>query len=255
MVRLAVLTDCLSRNAGGLFNSVRRLAQELAIQGCEVAVFGVADPAIDEDLRHWAPLEPHVLPLCGPRFFGYAPGLVDAIKHFRPDLLQVHGLWKYTTVAVNRLSASLGMPYIVNPHGMLDPWAVRNSHWKKWLATCAMRAVISSGPLPPRPERLGGPLDPRPRPPQSHRHCPQCDGPAGGRRAEVRGRRSEVGGRRSEVGGRRSEVGGRRSEVGGRRSEVGGRNGEQFALTPCPSPGYGQGEPITPLSLRERGRG
>ena len=137
MIRLAILVDCLSRNAGGLFKSVRRLAQECAVQKREVSVFGVEDPAAAGDLCHWEPLKPHVLPLCGPRFFGYAPGLVRAVKDFRPDILQVHGLWKYTTVAANRLSAALEIPYIVSPHGMLDPWAVRNSRWKKRLALWA----------------------------------------------------------------------------------------------------------------------
>ena len=137
-MRVAVLIDCLSRNAGGVFTGVRRLSQELAKSCCEVSVFGVEDPADAEDLHQWEPLKTCVSPLYGPRFFGYAPGLVKAVKDFRPDMLQVNGLWKYTTVASNRLSTSLRLPCIVNPHGMLDPWAVRNSHWKKRLATWAI---------------------------------------------------------------------------------------------------------------------
>ena len=66
MLRLAVLTDCLSRNAGGMFNSVRRLAQEVARLDCQVEVFGVEDPITAEDLRHWGPLKPHVFALRGP---------------------------------------------------------------------------------------------------------------------------------------------------------------------------------------------
>lgn len=137
MIKIAVITDCLSRNAGGLFNSVRRLAQEMAEHNCEVLVFGVADAATAEDLCQWEPLKPQALPLCGPRFFGYAPGLVKAIQAARPDTIQVHGLWKYTTIAAIQVNASQARPYVVNPHGMLDPWAVRNSRWKKRLATWA----------------------------------------------------------------------------------------------------------------------
>jgi poly(glycerol-phosphate) alpha-glucosyltransferase len=135
MIKLAVITDCLSRNAGGLFNSVMRLAQEMQNPRCQVFVFGVADAATAEDLHHWEPLQPRVMPLRGPRFFGYAPGLVDTIRDVGPDTIQIHGLWKYATIAVLRVHRAIGCPYVVNPHGMLDPWAMRNSRWKKRLAS------------------------------------------------------------------------------------------------------------------------
>lgn len=136
-MKLAVVTDCLSRSAGGLFHSVRRLAQELGQNGAAVCVFGVADSRTAEDLLHWRPLATHVSPLRGPRSLGYAPGLVAAIKAERPSTIQIHGLWKYTSLAVLRAGAALGCPHVVHPHGMLDPWALRNSRWKKRLAAWA----------------------------------------------------------------------------------------------------------------------
>lgn len=48
----------------------------------------------------------------------------EAIHHF-------HGLWN---PAHARLAATLrrvGRPYVVSPHGMLEPWAFRNRWWKK----------------------------------------------------------------------------------------------------------------------------
>jgi poly(glycerol-phosphate) alpha-glucosyltransferase len=39
----------------------------------------------------------------------------------------------YTSVASLRW-AKRGSPYVISPHGMLDPWAVKNSRWKKRLA-------------------------------------------------------------------------------------------------------------------------
>jgi glycosyltransferase involved in cell wall biosynthesis len=137
MVRLVVVTDCLSRNAGGTFNSIRRLAQEMHKGPCQVSVLGVADSATEADLHHWEPIHPRALSRLGPGFFGYAPGLVDAIKQQRPDVIQVHGLWKYTSIAALRVHNAIGCPYTVHPHGMLDPWAVRNSRWKKMLASLA----------------------------------------------------------------------------------------------------------------------
>ncbi len=136
-MKVVVVTDSLSRAAGGLFESVRRLAQEMHQIGFKVQVFGVGDKWVNEDLQKWRPLEPRVFPCRGPQSFGYAPGLVEAIKAERPISMQIHGIWQYASIAVLRASTAMGCPYVVNLHGMLDPWAVRNSRWKKCLAAWA----------------------------------------------------------------------------------------------------------------------
>lgn len=133
-MKIAVVTDSLSRNGGGLFESVRRLAQEMADLGAEIHVFGVEDSYTKLDLQRWLPLKVHVMPCRGPQAFGYAPGLIGGIQALRPDSIQLHGIWQYISIAVARASRTLGCPYVVNAHGMLDPWAVRNSSWKKRIA-------------------------------------------------------------------------------------------------------------------------
>jgi poly(glycerol-phosphate) alpha-glucosyltransferase len=49
-----------------------------------------------------------------------------------PDLLHIHGLWRSPTRIAPALAAS-GLPLLIAPHGMLDPWARANSRWKKRL--------------------------------------------------------------------------------------------------------------------------
>jgi glycosyltransferase involved in cell wall biosynthesis len=144
-MRLSIVTDCLSRNAGGLLNGVRRLAQEIHNRKCLVSVFGVADEATADELPRWQPVPVTALPLRGPRAFGYAPGLVSAVRASQPDVIHLHGLWKYASLATMRAAASLGCPYLVNPHGMLDPWAVRNSKWKKRLADWLYQRRVLDG--------------------------------------------------------------------------------------------------------------
>ncbi len=134
MTRLAVTTDCLSRSAGGLFQGVLRLAQEMGNIGCSVNVFGVSDERTDEDLPQWLPLRPQVFPCQGPKFFGFAPGMAKAMQAAQPDVIELHGLWKFTSIALLLSSRKLRCPTVVHPHGMLDPWAVRRSSWKKKLA-------------------------------------------------------------------------------------------------------------------------
>jgi glycosyltransferase involved in cell wall biosynthesis len=40
----------------------------------------------------------------------------------------------YTSVATHRWARRRGKPYIVTPNGMLEPWALQNSKWKKCFA-------------------------------------------------------------------------------------------------------------------------
>lgn len=49
----------------------------------------------------------------------------------RYDLLHVHGTFAYPTLAVSRAARRAGRPYVVTPHGMLEPWALGYKAWKK----------------------------------------------------------------------------------------------------------------------------
>ena len=43
-----------------------------------------------------------------------------------------HGLWQRNFPALARECKRRGIPYVVSPHGMLEPWARRKKWWKKW---------------------------------------------------------------------------------------------------------------------------
>jgi poly(glycerol-phosphate) alpha-glucosyltransferase len=73
----------------------------------------------------------------GPDSFGYAPGLSAALVAADLDLLHAHGLWMFYSTAVLGWAWTTRPPYIVSPHGMLDPWALRNSRFKKLIALWA----------------------------------------------------------------------------------------------------------------------
>jgi poly(glycerol-phosphate) alpha-glucosyltransferase len=50
------------------------------------------------------------------------------------DLVHLHGLWMHTSLATLAFTHKTRRPHLVSPHGMLDPWALDNSRWKKRLA-------------------------------------------------------------------------------------------------------------------------
>jgi glycosyltransferase involved in cell wall biosynthesis len=48
------------------------------------------------------------------------------------DLVHLHGLWEPSHGALVAHCRRHGVPYVVSPHGMLEPWAFRSKCWKKW---------------------------------------------------------------------------------------------------------------------------
>lgn len=52
----------------------------------------------------------------------------------KPDLLHGNGLWGYPVHGMASFAKKLKIPYIISPHGMLEPWALNTKKWKKKLA-------------------------------------------------------------------------------------------------------------------------
>ncbi len=143
------IVGSVSRLAGGLFESVRRLHGELLLQNDDTSRSGGGEPDItvqvlslhdeftEQDLSAWAPVPVQVFDGFAPKAFAYSPRLLPKLLTLKPDLVHVHGIWEFTSVAALRWHAKTHKPYLVSPHGMLDDWALRNSRWKKRLAWLA----------------------------------------------------------------------------------------------------------------------
>jgi glycosyltransferase involved in cell wall biosynthesis len=132
--RVALLTSSVSRSAGGVFDAVRHLAASLQHEAEQpVRVLGLRDCYTDADRDAWGDVPVSAFDVTGPGALGFAPGLRRALEEAGPEIVHVHGLWMYPSVASLRW-ARHEKPYVISPHGMLDPWAVRNSAWKKRLA-------------------------------------------------------------------------------------------------------------------------
>lgn len=133
-MRVGVLTASISRQAGGLFWSVRSLAEGVKQAGCEVQVFSIADQFSAEDVAQWQDLDLRLPARRGPSAFGHAPGFNKALNGAHLDLVHTQGLWMYPSVAALGWSKRWARPLLVSPRGMLDPWAIYNSRWKKQIA-------------------------------------------------------------------------------------------------------------------------
>ncbi|WP_340587889.1 glycosyltransferase [Erythrobacter alti] len=122
----------MSRKAGGVSVVLRRAVQGLAALGCKVKVYALRDEYSEADLAEWGDIAPVLLDPVGSPSLGYAPGLAKRLGDH--DLLHQHGIWQGPSIAVNNWRRRTGKPVVISPHGMLDPWALANSGWKKRLA-------------------------------------------------------------------------------------------------------------------------
>lgn len=48
------------------------------------------------------------------------------------DLVHVHGLFAYTTLPACAAARHFKKPYVITPHGVLDPWCLTHKWWKKY---------------------------------------------------------------------------------------------------------------------------
>lgn len=100
--------------------------------GWNVRVVGCEDGGDPEAGWAWAPS----VDACrsfGPKAFGYAPGFRTALSDASPAIVDVQGLWAYPSLANWKHHRRTRIPYLITPHGMLDPWARERSAWKKKL--------------------------------------------------------------------------------------------------------------------------
>lgn len=132
-MRGGILTPSVSHSSGGVAVAVRALVHALERKpGIDVRVFCLADAA-DTDEPSIRNLRAHRVR--GPKALGYAPELLPAVRAADLDFVHVHGLWMYPSWAALRVSEEKGTPNMISPHGMLDPWALQRSRWKKRLVS------------------------------------------------------------------------------------------------------------------------
>jgi poly(glycerol-phosphate) alpha-glucosyltransferase len=129
-MNVAVLSTS-SRKAGGLFYSVRWLSKALVSLGCNPRVYSPADEYSEEDLEVWEPIPVELYSGFGPLQTSF--GLRGQLASSSVDLIHLHGIWLDNQWAAMHCQKKTGVPVVVSPRGMLDPWAVQNAAWKKRL--------------------------------------------------------------------------------------------------------------------------
>ena len=64
--------------------------------------------------------------------YGYSKNIKRYLHDTEYDIYHANGLWMYCNHVTCAVARQKGKPYIITPHGMLYPDALRRSYWKKW---------------------------------------------------------------------------------------------------------------------------
>lgn len=143
-MRLLHVIHDLSPAKGGPAENLLQLSYGYAEVGIHLEVLTLDPPDAAYLARY--PFPVHALGGASSKF-GYNRAELSWLRaHIRSfDAVVVDGLWHYSGAAVRKAARASGVPYLVFPHGMLDPWFKRTypgKHVKKqifwWLAQAAV---------------------------------------------------------------------------------------------------------------------
>lgn len=134
-MKVIFLTASTSRSAGGLYFTITELTKTLYSKGIDVSVVGFDDENSEEDRGGFGdvPVIPyHRINFPGLKTFGYSPDLMNILENLNPDIIHLQGLWMYHSwAALKYRKKHPEVKIVIEPHGMLDEWAINNSKWKK----------------------------------------------------------------------------------------------------------------------------
>ncbi len=120
---------------GGPIESVRQSSAQLTERGHEVEIVSLDLPG--DPWTREMPVPVHALGESRSTY-GYSKGFEPWLRARRSayDIVIVQGVWQYSSFGVWRALRGGETPYVVFPHGMLDPWFKRTyplKHLKKLL--------------------------------------------------------------------------------------------------------------------------
>lgn len=140
-MNIAHIISSLDPAGGGPAAVVGRLASAQGTLGHEVHILTTPDPrrieAVEQSLRDIpgiAAVHRHDLPPLGLKqaLFGIPQEWRKMIG--RMEVLHLHGVWEPLLLGAARAAMKMKIPYAITPHGMLDPWSLRQKSMKKRLA-------------------------------------------------------------------------------------------------------------------------
>ena len=128
-MKVLFFISSLSLKSGGPSRSVPMMAKGLSEAGIDVTL--LTNYSDDMNVHALDGTSVDIVALKD----GFSPSRIEAmIRDKQIDLIQIQSLWSLEYHQMAKICRKLGIPYIITPRGMLEPWSLRQSALKKKLA-------------------------------------------------------------------------------------------------------------------------
>ncbi len=149
-MRILHVLPLITARAGGPVAFATEAAEALSARGVHSTLFatdlghGPASGewrrvATDELPPNVEYLDLHLFPVRPPRRLAHSPSMSARLDRVARDfdLVHIHSLWLFPQFAAQRAAQRAGVPYVVSPHGALDPYLRRHGRVRKALTDLA----------------------------------------------------------------------------------------------------------------------
>lgn len=121
-MNVVIITDVITRRAGGVFNAVRDMFKNPVVSKVTLTILSYFDDKVEEDIPSWKGLPIH---LFKPHFFLYSRKLRCRLLSSDAEIYHQEGLWRYSHLMMELWKKKKNRPIVCTPHGMLDPFIIR----------------------------------------------------------------------------------------------------------------------------------
>lgn len=128
-MKILSFVSSLDLSSGGPSRSVPMLVKGLAELGVDITLMTVRSENMNIHALEGTTAKLKVL---SPSFS--KKEIAEYLASERFDLIQIQSMWDMPYHKVMVEARKLGIPYIVTPRGMLEPWSLSQKKWKKKLA-------------------------------------------------------------------------------------------------------------------------
>jgi glycosyltransferase involved in cell wall biosynthesis len=140
-LRILHVIASLARRYGGPPQVCLELCGELARRGARVSIYttdidGPGRMDVPRDRPQWIEgVEVRYFPVQSPRRYVMSWPLARALREAVPahDVAHLHSLYLFPPTIAAHYCRRAGVPYLVRPHGTLDPYLYRRHRGRKWL--------------------------------------------------------------------------------------------------------------------------
>lgn len=131
-MNILILTYSVTHTAGGVFDAVRDLFTNSVFMQHKLKILSYFDKEVEKDLSSWRGMDIRLFK-AGPLLFSRK--LKKALLKEFPDIFHMEALWRYPQLLMTVWKKHKKAPIVCSPHGMLDPYIIRNQGTLKRLVS------------------------------------------------------------------------------------------------------------------------